>query len=109
MAGCPVTPKVAEVSLEEAVERPYEQAMRHLSHSHGIHMGNELLENVTRNRCRVFAMRREMGGTGGNSGAGAATYWPGKPAASAERPKTATTSRPHPNRSARRVLARSAT
>jgi len=48
VAGYPVTPKVAEVALEEAAQRPYEQAVHHLSHSHGIHMGKELLENVTK-------------------------------------------------------------
>lgn len=43
-----MTPKVAQVALEETAERPYEQAMRHLSHSHGAHLGKELLENVTK-------------------------------------------------------------
>lgn len=41
-----MTPKVAQVAAEEAAERPYEQAVGHLSHSHGIHVGKELLENL---------------------------------------------------------------
>jgi len=36
------------MALEEAAQRPYEQAKRHLSHSHGIHLGKELLENLTK-------------------------------------------------------------
>ncbi|MFO8012334.1 MAG: ISKra4 family transposase [Phycisphaerae bacterium] len=48
VAGYPVTPKVAEIALEETAQRPYEQAMRHLGNTHGIHMGKELLENMTK-------------------------------------------------------------
>ena len=42
-----MTPTVAQVALEEAAQRPYEQAVRHLSGTHGMHLGKELLENLT--------------------------------------------------------------
>ena len=48
VAGYPVTPKAAQIAVEEAAERPYEQAVRHLADSHAIGVGKELLENVTK-------------------------------------------------------------
>lgn len=47
VAGYPLTPRVAKVAIEEAVERPYQQAVEHLRRSHVIHLGKELLEHVT--------------------------------------------------------------
>lgn len=47
MAGYPVTPRTAEVAVEEACERTYGQAVDHLARSHNIRMGKELLENLT--------------------------------------------------------------
>ena len=47
MAGYPITPQTAQIAIEEAGERTYGQAVRHLAHSHGIRMGKELLENLT--------------------------------------------------------------
>jgi hypothetical protein len=34
--------------MEEAAQRPYEQAVGHLAQAHGMHMGKELLENLTK-------------------------------------------------------------
>ncbi|RPJ37388.1 MAG: hypothetical protein EHM35_06525 [Planctomycetaceae bacterium] len=48
MAGYPVTPQAARIGVEEASERPYEQAVRHLADRHEIAMGKELLENLTK-------------------------------------------------------------
>ena len=42
-----MTPRTAQVAVEEACERRYGQAVEHLSRSHGIRMGKELLENLT--------------------------------------------------------------
>jgi hypothetical protein len=42
-----VTPHAAQVAVEEAAERPYEQAVAHLARHHGIRLGKELLENLT--------------------------------------------------------------
>lgn len=47
MAGYPVTPRTAQVAVEEACERSYGQAVEHLARSHAIRMGKELLENLT--------------------------------------------------------------
>ena len=47
MAGYPVTPRTAQVAVEEACERSYGQAVAHLARSHAIRMGKELLENLT--------------------------------------------------------------
>jgi hypothetical protein len=47
VAGYPVTPQAAQMALEEAGERPYEQAVRHLARSHQILLGKELLEHLT--------------------------------------------------------------
>ena len=47
MAGYPVTPRAAQVAVEEASERSYGQAVEHLARSHGVRMGKELLENLT--------------------------------------------------------------
>ncbi len=46
MAGYPLTPRVGKVAIEEAIERPYQQAVDHLGKSHGIRVGKELLEHV---------------------------------------------------------------
>jgi hypothetical protein len=48
VAGYPVTPQAARIAVEEASERPYEQAVRHLADRHEIVMGKELLEHLTR-------------------------------------------------------------
>lgn len=48
MAGYPVTPQTAQLAVEEAGERAYEQAMEHLARSHRIRMGKELLEHLTK-------------------------------------------------------------
>lgn len=48
VAGYPVTPNAAQQAIEEATERSYEQAIKHLSRSHHVHMGKELLENLTK-------------------------------------------------------------
>lgn len=48
VAGYPVTPQAARTAVEEAGERPYEQAVAHLARSHQIRMGKELLENLTK-------------------------------------------------------------
>jgi hypothetical protein len=47
VAGYPVTPRTAQVAVEEACERSYGQAVEHLARSHDIRMGKELLENLT--------------------------------------------------------------
>lgn len=47
MAGHPITPQAAQAAVEEAAERPYEQAVRHLARHHQIHLGKELLEHLT--------------------------------------------------------------
>lgn len=47
MANYPVTPQAAQVAVEEAAERPYEQAVAHLARHHQIRLGKELLENLT--------------------------------------------------------------
>ena len=47
MAGYPVTPRTAQVAVEEACERSYGQAVTHLARSHNIRMGKELLEHLT--------------------------------------------------------------
>jgi hypothetical protein len=47
VANYPVTPQAAQVAVEEAAERPYEQAVAHLARHHGIRLGKELLENLT--------------------------------------------------------------
>ncbi len=47
VANYPVTPQAAQVAVEEAAERPYEQAIVHLARHHGICLGKELLENLT--------------------------------------------------------------
>jgi len=47
VAGYPVTPRAAQVAVEEASERSYGQAVEHLARSHGVRMGKELLENLT--------------------------------------------------------------
>jgi hypothetical protein len=47
VANYPVTPQVAQVAVEEAAERPYEQAVAHLARHHQIRLGKELLENLT--------------------------------------------------------------
>jgi len=44
VAGHPVTPRVGKLAIEEAVERPYQQAVDHLAKSHEIRLGKELLE-----------------------------------------------------------------
>lgn len=48
MAGYPVTPRTAQVAVEEACERTYGQAVEHLARSHAIRIGKELLENLTK-------------------------------------------------------------
>ena len=48
MAGHPVTPKTGQIAIEEAAERPYQQAVDHLAGGHGIGMGKELLENLAK-------------------------------------------------------------
>jgi hypothetical protein len=48
VAGYPVTVKAGQVAIEEAVERPYEQAMRHLRTHHEIVLGKELLEEMVK-------------------------------------------------------------
>ena len=48
MAGYPITPKAAEVAIEEAAERSYDHTVAHLRERHGIAMGKELLENLTK-------------------------------------------------------------
>ena len=48
MASYPITPKAAEVAVEEAAQRSYDQAVEHLRRAHGIGMGKELLENVAK-------------------------------------------------------------
>jgi len=47
VANYPVTPHAAQVAVEEAAERPYEQAVAHLARRHGIRLSKELLENLT--------------------------------------------------------------
>jgi hypothetical protein len=47
VAGYPVTPRTAQVAVEEACERTYGQAVAHLKRSHHIRMGKELLEHLT--------------------------------------------------------------
>jgi hypothetical protein len=47
VAGYPVTPRTAQVAVEEACERTYGQALAHLARSHDIRMGKELLEHLT--------------------------------------------------------------
>jgi hypothetical protein len=47
VANYPVTPQAAQVAVEEAAERPYEQAVAHLARHHQIRLGKELLENLT--------------------------------------------------------------
>ncbi len=47
VAGHAITPQAAQVAVEEAGERPYEQAVRHLARSHRIRLSKELLENLT--------------------------------------------------------------
>lgn len=42
-----MTPQAAQVAVEEAAERPYEQALAHLARHHQIRLGKELLENLT--------------------------------------------------------------
>jgi hypothetical protein len=37
---------VGKLAVEEAIERPYQQAVDHMATSHGIRLGKELLENV---------------------------------------------------------------
>lgn len=46
MAGHPLTPRVGKLTVEEAIERPYQQAVDHLGTSHGILLGKELLMGV---------------------------------------------------------------
>ena len=46
VAGYPVTPRTAQVAVEEACERTYGQAVKHLQRGHSIRMGKELLENL---------------------------------------------------------------
>ena len=48
MAAYPVTPAAAQVAVEEATERPYDQTVGHLRRSHRIGVGKELLENLTK-------------------------------------------------------------
>ena len=48
MANYPVTPQAAQVAVEEAGERPYEQVVAHLARHHQIRLGKELLENLTK-------------------------------------------------------------
>ena len=48
MAGYPVTPTTGRTAVEEAAERPYQQAVRHLADGHAIRVGKELLENLTK-------------------------------------------------------------
>lgn len=48
VANYPVTPQAARVAVEEAAERPYEQAVVHLTRQHGIRLGKKLLENLTK-------------------------------------------------------------
>lgn len=48
MASYPITPKAAEIAVEEAAERSYDNAVKHLGSRHGILMGKELLENLTK-------------------------------------------------------------
>lgn len=43
-----MTPQTARTAVEEAGERPYEQALAHLARSHQIRLGKELLENLTK-------------------------------------------------------------
>jgi hypothetical protein len=47
VAGYPLTPQAARTAVEEAGERPYEQAVTHLARHHQIRLGKELLENLT--------------------------------------------------------------
>ncbi|MHC4520766.1 MAG: hypothetical protein ACYTAS_19425, partial [Planctomycetota bacterium] len=47
MAGYPVTPRTAQVAVEEACERPYGQAVAHLARRHDLRLGKELLESLT--------------------------------------------------------------
>ncbi len=46
MGGHPVTPRVGKLAVDEAAERPYQQAVDHLAGSHGIRVGKELLEHL---------------------------------------------------------------
>jgi hypothetical protein len=48
VANYPVTPQAARVAVEEATERPYEQAVAHLARWHHLRVGKELLENLTK-------------------------------------------------------------
>lgn len=66
MASHPVTPRVGKLAIEEAVERPYQQAVDHLAGWHGIRLGKELLENLVQtvgdwwleqDRCEMAAAR----------------------------------------------------
>ncbi len=43
-----MTPQAAQVAVEEAAERPYEQAVAHLARHHHLRLGKELLENLTK-------------------------------------------------------------
>ena len=48
MADFPITPKAGQLAVEEAAERPYEQAVGHLFRSHELRLGKEMLENLTK-------------------------------------------------------------
>ena len=48
VANYPVTPQAAQVAVEEAAERPYEQAVAHLARHHQLRLGKELLEHLTK-------------------------------------------------------------
>ncbi len=48
MAGYPLTPRVGKIAVEEAIDRPYQQAVDHLAKSHSIRLGKELLESVAK-------------------------------------------------------------
>jgi hypothetical protein len=68
VANYPVTPHAAQVAVEEAAERPYEQAVAHLARHHQIRLGKELLENLTQtlgtywleqDECRLASARAQ--------------------------------------------------
>jgi len=58
VGGVPISPEAGRAAVEEAGERPYEQAMTHLRRHHGIPLSKQFLEKLTQ-RVGEFWLHRD--------------------------------------------------
>ncbi len=63
VGGLPISPEAAQVAVEEAGERPYEQARTRGRRHHGIRLSQQFLQKLTQ-RVGEFCLPVARGGIG---------------------------------------------